>query len=102
MSEILLPTVHAPGEHRVVVIGRLIESTAEDFLDRIHSLLELHPGEPVVVRLGLCTGIDDAGRQALDTAREAADAAGSELRVAGVPPLIECVLTDATAADATP
>lgn len=90
MTELLLlRTSPGPDRTGVLVIGPLDHRTAHQFREQMSRLIAAEDTRPVlVIDLTCCTHADDHGIQALAEARAAAQAAGKEVRVDGVPPLI--------------
>ena len=90
MTELLLRTSPGPDRTRVLVIGALDQRTAHQFREQMSYLITAEDTRPhVVIDLRCCTHADDHGIQALADARATAQAAGKEMRLEGVPPLIE-------------
>ncbi len=90
MTELLLRTSQGPDGTRVLLIGALNGRTAAHFREQMTHLItaEDTPGR-LVLDLRCCTHADDHAGGAWADACAAAQAAGKELSLEGVPPLIE-------------
>jgi anti-anti-sigma regulatory factor len=91
MTELLLlRTRPGPDRMRVLVIGAVDHRTARQFREQMSRLITNEETRPLlVIDLTCCTHADDHGMTALADARATAQAAGKEVRLEGVPPLIE-------------
>ena len=90
MPELLLRTSQTVDGFRVLVIGALDHRTADQFREQMSRLITNEDTRPrLVVDLRCCTHADDHGSKAWSDACAAAQAAGKELALEGVPPLIE-------------
>jgi anti-anti-sigma regulatory factor len=90
MPELLLRTSQTVDRTRVLVIGALDHRTADQFREQISRLItNEETRRRLVVDLRCCTHADDHGSKAWSEARAAARAAGIEMALEGVPPLIE-------------
>lgn len=90
MPDLLLPTSQSVDRTRVLVIGALDHRTAHQFREQMSRLISNEDTRRrLVVDLRCCTHADDHGSEAWSDACAAAQAAGKELALEGVAPLIE-------------
>ena len=90
MTDLLLRTSQGPDGTRVLLIGALNARTAAQFRDQISHLITAEDTpRRLVLDLRCCTHADDHARGAWAAACATAQAAGKELSLDGVPPLIE-------------
>ena len=90
MPELLLRTSQTVDRTRVLVIGALDHRTADQFREQMSRLITNEDTRRrLVVDLRCCTHADDHGSKAWSDACAAAQAAGKELALEGVPPFIE-------------
>ena len=90
MPELLLQTSHTVDRTHVLVIGALDHRTADQFLEQMSRLITNEHTRPrLIVDLSCCTHADNHGSKAWSHACAAAQAAGKELALEAVPPLIE-------------
>ena len=90
MPELLLQTSHTVDRTRVLVIGALDHRTADQFREQMsHVISDEGTRHCLVVDLRCCTNADDHGSRAWSDVCAAAQAAGKELTLERVPPLIE-------------
>ena len=90
MTELLLRNIHAPDVTRVLLIGALNGRTAAEFREQMsHLITARDTPRRLVLDLRCCTHADDRAGGAWAAACATAQAAGKELSLDGVPPLIE-------------
>ena len=104
MTELLLRTSHGPDGTRILLIGALNGRTAAQFREHMSHLITAEDtARRLVLDLRCCTHADDHGSGAWAAACAAAQAAGKELSLDGVPPLIEdCLRIPRASKDAEP
>ena len=90
MTDLLLRTSQAVDGTRVLLIGALNGRTAAQFRDQMSHLITAEDTpRRLVLDLRCCTHADDHAGGAWADACATAQAAGKELSLDGVPPLIE-------------
>jgi anti-anti-sigma regulatory factor len=90
MADLLLHTSHGSTRTRVLVIGALDHRTADQFREQMsHVISDEGSRRRLIVDLRCCTYADDHGGRAWSDACAAAEAAGKELALERVPPLLD-------------